>query len=124
MTMQGTRKPAWRAFEMLKGAGTERFPVTGEVNPASASSTVSVLATNGGGGPMNTQMFVANWHRVDAQRYSCDSSKKACIPDDHGAFTDEALCNANCGSISAATAPAGVEVVLTVKHVATATVGS
>ena len=29
MTMQGTRKPSWRAFEALHGAGTRRLPVTG-----------------------------------------------------------------------------------------------
>lgn len=27
MTMQGTRKPVWRAFEMLMGAGAKRLPV-------------------------------------------------------------------------------------------------
>ena len=29
MTVTGTRKPVWRAFELLMDAGTERLEVTG-----------------------------------------------------------------------------------------------
>ena len=98
MTMQGTRKPSWRAFEALKGAGTQQVPVTGGVAPANPDSTVSVFATDGGGGKLGIQAFVANWHRVDAQRYSCDQKTAQCKVDTAGTFTDEALCNANCPS--------------------------
>ena len=70
---------------------------------------------------MDVQIFVSNWHRVDAQHYSCDRSKNTCVPDTNGTFTDEALCNANCGTSKTAYAPTGVELVLVVKHTATAT---
>eukprot|EP00658_Telonema_sp_P-2_P026392 TRINITY_DN20653_c0_g1_i1.p1 TRINITY_DN20653_c0_g1~~TRINITY_DN20653_c0_g1_i1.p1 ORF type:complete len:537 (+),score=113.23 TRINITY_DN20653_c0_g1_i1:211-1821(+) len=113
MTMQGTRKPAWRAFEMLAGAGTERVRVTGVKN----GSSLSVLATDGGGGPLGLQLFVANWHRVDAQRFSCVSSKKICAVDPTGSFTDQALCNADCGSpTSEAVRTLSFEVTLSIKH--------
>lgn len=46
----GTRKPVWRAFELLAGAGTRRLAVSGGVSPAEPDATVSVLATVGGAG--------------------------------------------------------------------------
>ena len=92
MTVQGVRKPVWRAFEALEGAGTKRYAVAG-VDPA---SSVSVFATDGGGGALGVQAYVANWHRVDAERFSCNKASAQCVKDPHGAFTDEALCNANC----------------------------
>ena len=104
MTMQGTRKPVWRAFQALKGAGTKRHAVAAVMN-----SSVSVLATDGGGGALDAQAFVANWHRVDAQRYSCKKQGQ-CAEDPHGSFTDEALCNENCN-------PAGVAALLDRGHV-------
>jgi len=94
MTVQGTRKPVWRAFQALAGAGTKRHAVEAG---STAGSTVSVLATDGGGGALDAQLFVANWHRVDAQRYSCDAKQGTCAEDKHGGFTDEALCDENCG---------------------------
>ena len=103
MTMQGTRKPSWRAFEALKGAGTLMVPVTGGAAPANPNSTISVFATDGGGGKLGIQAFVANWHRVDAQRYSCDRKMAQCKMDAAGTFTDEALCNANCPGADAPT---------------------
>ena len=112
MTVQGTRKPVWRAFELLMNAGTERLPVKGFVSPADGNSTVSVLATMGGS-PAHTrtrspaqaqataglglQLFVANWHRLgDVERFKCDTTTKQCVADKDGPFTDDALCNANC----------------------------
>ena len=38
MTMQGTRKPVWRAFEALNGAGAVQYAVTGGVMPSGAGS--------------------------------------------------------------------------------------
>ena len=92
MTVQGVRKPVWRAFEALEGAGSTRYAVAG-VDP---TSTISVLATDGGGGALGVQAYVANWHRVDAERFSCSKAQGQCVKDPHGEFTDEALCNANC----------------------------
>ena len=93
MTVQGTRKPVWRAFQALAGAGTKRHAVEAG---STAGSTVSVLATDGGGGALDAQLFVANWHRVDAQRYSCDAKQGTCVEDSAGSFSDEALCDQNC----------------------------
>lgn len=95
MTVQGTRKPVWRAFEALHGAGDARFGAS-VADSAGAGATVSVLATNGGGGALGAQLFVSEWHRVDAVRYGCDAATKTCKEDPQGAFTDEALCNENC----------------------------
>ena len=111
MTMQGVRKPAWRAFEALQGAGDVRYSAT--VEPATnataegttaaaaeaAASSVSVLATNGADGSSGggRQLFVSNWHRVDAERFKCDAAAKQCKADPSGTFTDQALCEASCG---------------------------
>jgi len=124
MTMQGTRKPAWRAFEMLAGAGSKRVPVSGAISPV-GNSTVSVLATDGGRGVLGIQAFIANWHRVDAQRYACNASLKMCVADNNGQFTDEALCDASCQSGGllnlAQETPDYTEVNLTIRHNLTGT---
>jgi hypothetical protein len=105
------------------GAGGERLAVSGDVSPTNASSSVSVLATSGGAGPLRVQAFVANWQRSDAQRFGCDRSQGRCSADPAGPFTDQALCDASCtqGGSQAASLPvssraAGVEVTLTIKH--------
>mmetsp|Transcript_34239 Transcript_34239/g.63492 ORF Transcript_34239/g.63492 Transcript_34239/m.63492 type:complete len:554 (-) Transcript_34239:108-1769(-) len=81
MTTQGVRKPAWRAFELLHRAGTERLPVelvdplcpaspfsssSSSKNdaPIACTSTLTVLATVGGGGENGAdglQLFLANF---------------------------------------------------------------
>lgn len=101
MTVTGTRKPAWRAFELLMDAGIERLEVTGsDFSPISSASTVSVLATKGGkgaGGPMGLQLFVANYRRLlSVASYSCDRATHQCIADQRGDYTDEGACNADC----------------------------
>ena len=125
MTMQGVRKPSWRAFEALAGAGDERLAVSGDVSPGNRSSSISVLATSGGPGPLGVQAFVANWQHAGVQRYSCDRTKGRCALDPAGLFTDQALCDASCttqvAALGAAAKPLasrsrGVEVTLTVKH--------
>ena len=100
MTVTGTRKPVWRAFELLMDAGTERLEVTGsELSPVVTNSTVSVLATKGGkgAGPMGLQMFVANYRRLlSVESYSCDHVTHQCVADQRGDYTDEGACNADC----------------------------
>ena len=102
MTVQGTRKPVWRAFEQLMAAGTRRVNVTGFISPADGASTVSVLATiddtPAQTGAVGLQLFVANYHRLgDVATYTCDHARQQCVADPGGAYTDEALCNAHCG---------------------------
>lgn len=100
MTVTGTRKPVWRAFELLMDAGTERLEVTGRgFSPVATNSTVSVLATKGGkgAGTMGLQLFVANYRRLlSVNSYSCDHTTHQCVLDQRGAYTDEGACNANC----------------------------
>ena len=99
MAVTGTRKPIWRAFELLANAGTERLAVTGNVSPLNTDSTVSVLATKGGAGagPLGLQLFVANYRRLLAvQSYSCDRARHQCVPDPHGSYTDDSACNSDC----------------------------
>eukprot|EP00040_Diaphanoeca_grandis_P040322 m.261685 g.261685 ORF g.261685 m.261685 type:complete len:576 (-) comp42806_c0_seq1:143-1870(-) len=94
MTMHGVRKPTWRAFEMLMGAGAERVPVTGMVSPVDDNATVSVLATLG---ESDLQIFVANYHRLGAvEHYKCNEATKQCTVDPTGTYTDPSLCGENC----------------------------
>ena len=108
MTVTGTRKPVWRAFELLMDAGTERLAVTGsDVSPGSTDSTVSVLATKGGkgAGPMGLQLFVANYRRLlSVTSYSCDHTTHQCVADQRGDYTDEGACNADCKASSSSSA--------------------
>jgi len=102
MTVHGVRKPVWRAFEMLAGAGNFRIPVSGFVSPADGNSDISVLATTNKDlnldSKVDLQLFVANYHRLgNPLRYKCDAATSKCVEDAGGSFTDEALCNANCG---------------------------
>jgi hypothetical protein len=110
MTVQGTRKPVWRAFEQLMKAGTRRVNVTGFVSPADGASTVSVLATREDApapGTVGLQLFVANYHRLgDVATYACHQAQQQCVADPNGAYTDEALCNAHCGGGASARLPA------------------
>ena len=100
MTVTGTCKPVWRAFELLMNAGKERLPVTGsEISPISTNATVSVLATKGGtgAGPMGLQLFVANYRRLlSVDAYSCDHTTHQCVVDQRGDYTDDGACNADC----------------------------
>eukprot|EP00966_Prymnesium_polylepis_P209596 4855164-Prymnesium_polylepis.2 len=111
MTVHGTRKPVWRAFEMLAAIGEQRLPVTGFVSPADGNSTISVLATLGGGGLVESRraaepgsdaalgltLLVSNYRRAgNVQRYSCDKASAKCVEDPKGSYTDAALCGANC----------------------------
>eukprot|EP00930_Biecheleria_cincta_P000834 TRINITY_DN102029_c0_g1_i1.p1 TRINITY_DN102029_c0_g1~~TRINITY_DN102029_c0_g1_i1.p1 ORF type:complete len:559 (-),score=74.99 TRINITY_DN102029_c0_g1_i1:216-1892(-) len=100
MTLQGIRKPVWRAFEMLAGAGDLRLPVAGGVSPADSDSSISVLATKKIlGNHTNVQLFISNYPRAgEPTRYKCDESSGQCKDDHLGTFTDEALCNADCKS--------------------------
>ena len=103
---------------MLAGAGTQRFPVSGFVSPATSNSTISILATDGGGGTAGLQLFVANWHRLGSvERFSCNKALGHCVPDHSGSYTDEALCNANCGHATAVLADANPlqDVTLTIR---------
>jgi xylan 1,4-beta-xylosidase len=140
MTMQGTRKPAWRAMQALHAAGTQRYaaatPQTQDRN-----APVSVLATTVADAAqaipnalpcslvksaLNLSVYVASWHRMDATRFSCDSATNTCKTDPSGPYTDEALCDANCGHSAAAKqkqqqqASVGVNVnttvLITIKH--------
>jgi hypothetical protein len=103
MTVNGVRKPVWRAFELLMHAGTERLTVTGDdFSPMSSDSTVSVLATKGGkgAGPLGLQLFVANYRRLlSVESYSCDHTTHQCVADQRGDYTDEGACNADCRTI-------------------------
>eukprot|EP01052_Picozoa_sp_SAG31_P024173 SAG31_NODE_2039_length_6594_cov_7.103926_4_plen_621_part_00 len=103
MTINGVRKPVWRAFELLMHAGTERLQVTGnDFSPLSSDSTVSVLATKGGkgAGPLGLQLFVANYRRLlSVESYSCDHNTRQCVVDQRGDYTDEGACNADCKTV-------------------------
>lgn len=103
MTVQGVRKPGWRAFELLHGAGDTRLPVGGFVSPADGDSTISVLATTGTSTSTDgstVQLYVANYHRLSSvTRFACDKVKKQCAPATDGPYTDHSLCNAECGSV-------------------------
>ena len=131
MTMQGVRKPVWRAFQFLSGAGTRRYTVD-----LDSSSRISVLATNSNGDgnakaereTLDLQLFVASWERPSlTELYSCDAEKHQCVVDPKGTFTDPSLCAANCQaeSLPLAHSEIGVksgtssdDIVLTITHAA------
>lgn len=120
MTVQGIRKPVWRAFEMLAGAGDLRLPVAGAVSPAVGNSSISVLATKRMlGNRTSIQLFISNLPRAgEPIHFSCDESRGQCKKDHSGRFTDEALCNANCKSkdLSERTSQDLLHVTLTLRH--------
>jgi len=64
LSTHGVAKPAYRALQLLAGAGTARLPVT-VVDPTpdySNTSTVSLLATvDPDRGPQSLQLFAANF---------------------------------------------------------------
>jgi hypothetical protein len=66
VTVQGTRKPVWRAFEMLANLSSYRLPVTGFVSPADGNSTISVLATTDAAIAATTglTLLVSNYRRA------------------------------------------------------------
>mmetsp|Transcript_172967 Transcript_172967/g.420741 ORF Transcript_172967/g.420741 Transcript_172967/m.420741 type:complete len:557 (-) Transcript_172967:11-1681(-) len=97
-TIHGVPKPAWRAFQLLKDAGSWRAPVTG-ASPEALNTSLSVLATlDAARDAQELQLFVADWSPADATRYSCDASSGTCKKDVMGSYTDQALCDAQCGS--------------------------
>jgi xylan 1,4-beta-xylosidase len=106
-TVHGTRKPAWRAFEMLMGAGDKRLPVSGFVSPADGNATVSVLATRSAASEgLGLQLHVANFRRVgQVTHYRCDTNSSQCVVDPKGSYTDPSLCAAQCGKGRAFAAP-------------------
>jgi xylan 1,4-beta-xylosidase len=124
MTTDGIPKPVWRAFQLLKDAGGLRLPVKGNVSPNVANSSVSVLATLSppSSSGLGLQLFVANFSRLDqVSWYSCDSAKKQCVQNDHGSYTDKALCDAQCQG-QQSTKVTGSVITVTVTHAASASV--
>jgi len=57
-TVQGLKKPAYRAFEMLKTAGTQQFPTT--VTPAVANNSITSFATYNAGSK-TVSVFVSSF---------------------------------------------------------------
>eukprot|EP00927_Polykrikos_kofoidii_P017021 TRINITY_DN17727_c0_g1_i1.p1 TRINITY_DN17727_c0_g1~~TRINITY_DN17727_c0_g1_i1.p1 ORF type:complete len:549 (-),score=139.24 TRINITY_DN17727_c0_g1_i1:228-1874(-) len=113
-TIHGVAKPAWRAFQLLKDAGSWRVPVTG-ANPERLNTSLSVLATvDRVDDPREFQLFVADWSPADTTRFSCAASG-TCVEDKQGPYTDEALCNAQCGR-KGAFGGASNTVAIVVKH--------
>ena len=113
MTVQGIRKPIWRGFQLLAGAGMQRLPVSGNVAPSNKASTISVLATmgpppspngsdtSGAFGATGLQLFVANYRRLSTvEWFKCNASTKRCESDPSGAYTDRIACDDACtGSV-------------------------
>lgn len=100
MTVHGIRKPVWRAFEMLAAAGDRRLPVHGFISPSDEQSDISVLATKHEERDLDVHLYISNYHRLaNPLHFSCDAAKGQCRKDPDGAYTDEALCNANCGKV-------------------------
>ena len=98
-------------FQLLHAAGSGRYQaVTPQTSDRNAP--VSVLATtvskevrrsddssqpcSTAGSSLNLALYIASWHRVDAERFSCNAATKTCDVDPHGTFTDHSLCDANC----------------------------
>lgn len=95
-TIHGVPKPAWRAFQLLKEAGSWRARVSG-ASPQTPNASLSVLATvDAQTEGRELQLFVADWSPAGTTRYSCGAAG-VCAEDERGAYTDEALCNAQCG---------------------------
>jgi xylan 1,4-beta-xylosidase len=110
-TVHGVPKPAWRAFQLLKDADAWRLPVEGTAPQSNAS--LSVMATvDKQEGAGSLQLFVAEWSPGKASRYSCDAASQSCKEDPRGSYTDEALCDAQCGGLQAADRT----VTITIKH--------
>ena len=108
MTVHGTRKPVWRAFELLARAGTSRLAVSGDVS-SNSNSSVSVFATIGDGdvgassssSSRTLQFFVANYHRLErVEKFACNRRTLSCERRPAGTYSDEALCSANCHALT------------------------
>lgn len=94
-TVHGVPKPAWRAFQLLKWAGSWRASVAG-ASPETMNTSLSVLATlDSDKDATELQLFVADWSPAATTRFSCSASG-SCVVDETGPYTDEALCNAQC----------------------------
>jgi len=120
-TIHGVAKPAWRAFQLLKAAGRWRASVTG-ASPDTLNTSLSVLATlDAAENARELQLFVADWSPADTTRYSCGASG-ICVEDDMGAYTDEALCNAQCSS-KRSLGDGSNTVSITIKHSSTGLLG-
>lgn len=126
-TIHGVAKPSWRAFQLLKDAGSWRARISGPVSPLDANASLSVLATldeQSLDAATQLQLFVADWSPASSTRYSCSPAKGQCVHDPQGSYTDFALCNAQCRSLPMAmlvsgnqsAAPPGRQVNITIKH--------
>lgn len=95
-TVNGVRKPAWRAFQLMGQAGKHRLPVQGAVAPADPTSFLSVLATKHDSDHV-ADIFLADWRPSQAKHFSCDATKAQCFEDPTGTYTDLNSCNGQCG---------------------------
>jgi hypothetical protein len=129
MTMYGTRKPVWRAMQTLYAAGTGRYSaVTPQTHDR--NSAISVLATtiateshrtkllpcSTTDSAMNLALYIASWHRVDAEHFSCDAKTKTCNVDPSGSYTDHSLCDALCSQNATKNAKMSTTLIITIKH--------